>query len=379
MGNNILCQVAERLKAQFLESDTLARLGGDEFALVLEDAEESNSVLMAGQKILERLSEILVVEGHQLYLGASIGISIFPNDGDDIETLIKCAEVAMYRAKDQGRNNYQFYRPEMNVRSKELLFLESAMRQALEEEQFILHYQPQIDIHTGQLVGAEALIRWHHPSLGMVSPGEFIPLAEDNGFIVPLGDWVLRTACQKIREWNNAAARPVRIAVNISARQFREPDFIDKVDQILAETGIDPALLEIEITESVIMEDVEEAIFTLTDLKVRHINLALDDFGTGYSSLNYLQKFPLSHLKIDRSFVNDVCSSEQSAEIASSIIALAQNMKIQVIAEGVETEEQMEFLRGKGCDEAQGFLISRPIPPEQMERTFLGIAETTPA
>jgi diguanylate cyclase (GGDEF)-like protein/PAS domain S-box-containing protein len=378
-GNNILCQVAERLKTQVRESDTLARLGGDEFAMILEDVEESNSVLMEGQKILERLSGILVVEGNQLYLSASIGISLFPNDGDTPETLIKCAEVAMYRAKDQGRNNYQFYRPEMNERSKELLLLAGSLRQALSQKQFSLHYQPQIDIRSGQVVGAEALIRWHHPSLGMVSPGDFIPLAEATGLIVPLGDWVLRTACEKNKAWNDAAKRPIRISVNISALQFREPEFIDKVDQILAETGIDPSLLEMEITESVIMDDVDAAIMTLTDLKVRNINLALDDFGTGYSSLNYLQKFPLTHLKIDRSFVMDVCSSEQSAEIVSSIIALAQNMKIQVIAEGVETEEQMDFLRGKGCDEAQGFLISRPIPPEQMEQIFLGLAATETA
>ncbi len=376
LGDNILFQVAERLKAQATEADTLARLGGDEFAMILEDAQESNNVLLAGQKILERLSEILVIEGHRLYLAASIGISIFPNDGDTPETLIKCAEVAMYRAKDQGRNNYQFYRPEMNERSKELLFLEGALRQALEQKQFTLHYQPQIDIHSGQVIGAEALIRWHHPILGTVPPGDFIPLTEATGLIIPLGEWVLRTACQKIKEWSKVAERPVRISVNISALQFREPDFIDKVDLILAETGIAPELLEMEITESVIMKDVEEAILTLTDLKVRNINIALDDFGTGYSSLSYLQKFPLTHLKIDRSFVRDICTSEQSAEIASSIIALAQNMKILVIAEGVETEEQMDFLRGKGCDEAQGFLISRPIPPEQMEQTFLGIAAT---
>lgn len=374
LGDNILCQVADRLKSLVKESDTLARLGGDEFALILEDAEELGGVMTVGQKILDNLAGNFAVEGHQLFLAASIGISIFPNDGDNHETLMKCAEVAMYRAKEQGRNNFQFYRPEMNLRSKELLLLEGALQQALKQEQFVLHYQPQIDLRSGRLVGAEALIRWHHPSLGMVSPGDFIPLAEDTGLIVPLGDWVLRTACQKIKEWNSAAGSPVRISVNISARQFREADFIDKVDRILAETGIDSTLLEMEITESVIMADVDEAILTLTDLKVRGINLALDDFGTGYSSLNYLQKFPLTHLKIDRSFVRGVCSCDQSAEIAASIIALAQNMRIQVIAEGVETEEQMAFLKGKGCDEAQGFLISRPVPPEELAESFLNTA-----
>lgn len=378
IGDNLLCQVADRLKTQIRESDTLARFGGDEFALILEEVEEPQNVLIMGQKILEHLSEALTFEGHQLYLTASIGISIYPNDGDNLETLMKYAEVAMYRAKELGRNNCQFYRPEMNTRSRELLFLEGALRQALKQEEFVLHYQPQIDLASGRIVGAEALVRWCHPSLGMVPPGDFIPLAEDTGLIVPLGDWVLRTACQQIKQWNSGGGIPVRVAVNISARQFNEPNFIDKVDQLLQDTQIDPKYLEMEITESIIMADVQEAIMTLTDLKMRGINLAIDDFGTGYSSLSYLQKFPISHLKIDRSFVKDVCSNEQSAEIASSIIALAQNMHLQVIAEGVETEEQMAFLCSKGCDEAQGYLFSRPVSPEEMGKSFLGIVSMKP-
>lgn len=369
-GDSILCQVAERLKTQIRESDTLARFGGDEFALILEDIEEPQTVLSLGQKILEHLAETLSFEGHQLYLTASIGISIYPNDGDNLETLIKYAEVAMYRAKELGRNNCQFYRPEMNARSRELLFLEGALRQALKQEEFVLHYQPQVDLTTGQVVGAEALVRWRHPSLGIVPPGDFIPLAEETGLIVPLGDWVLRTACHQIKQWNSEGGIPIRVAVNISARQFNEFNFIDKLDALLQETQIDPRYLEMEITESIIMEDVEESIMTLTDLKVRGINLAIDDFGTGYSSLSYLQKFPISHLKIDRSFIKDVCSNVQSAEIASSIIALAQNMHLQVIAEGVETVEQMEFLQSKGCEKAQGYLFSRPVPPEEMEKSF---------
>jgi EAL domain-containing protein (putative c-di-GMP-specific phosphodiesterase class I) len=327
-----------------------------------------------GQKLLEQLSAAFTFEGHQLYLTASIGISIYPNDGENLETLLKYAEVAMYRAKKQNRNNCQFYRPEMTTRSREILFLEGSLLQALEQEQFILYYQPQVELATGRVVGAEALVRWCHPSFGMVAPDKFIPLAEETGLIVPLGDWILRTACLKIRYWNRSGAMPVRVSVNISARQFNEPDFIDKVDRILQETGIDPKHLEMEITESVIMGNVEEAIMTLIDLKVRGINLAIDDFGTGYSSLSYLQKFPITHLKIDRSFVTDVCSNDQSAEIASSIIALAQNMHLKVIAEGVETKEQMQFFREKGCDEAQGYLFSRPVPPEELEESFLGEA-----
>ncbi|MGE4545937.1 MAG: EAL domain-containing protein [Pedobacter sp.] len=377
IGDHILCQVAARIKSQIRESDTLSRFGGDEFAVILEDVDEPQNALITGQKILEHLSEALTFEGHQLYLTASIGISIYPNDGDNLDTLIKYAEVAMYRAKELGRNNCQFYRPEMNVRSRELLFLEGALRQALTQEEFVLHYQPQVDLATGLVVGAEALVRWCHPSLGLVPPGDFIPLAEETGLIVPLGDWVLRTACHQIKLWNSVGETPMRVSVNISARQFNEPNFIDKVDQLLQDTQINPKYLEMEITESVIMGDVEESIMTLTDLKVRGINLAIDDFGTGYSSLSYLQKFPISHLKIDRSFVRDVCSNEQSAEIASSIIALAQNMHLKVIAEGVETEEQMEFLRSKGCDEVQGYLFSRPVPPEEMEKSFQQILSIT--
>lgn len=370
-GDKILCQVAERLKVQIKESDTLARFGGDEFALILEDVASPKNVLIMGQKIIQNLSSALSFEGYQLYLTASIGISMYPNDGEDLETLLKYAEIAMYRAKEQGRNNCQFYRPEMNIRSKEILFLEGALRQGLEQEQFVLHYQPQIDLASGQVVGAEALVRWCHPTLGMVPPGDFISLAEETGLIVPLGEWILRTACHQIKKWNDGNGTPVRVAVNISARQFQEPDFIDKVDLILLETGIDPTHLEMEITESVIMVSVEDAIMTLTDLKIRGINLAIDDFGTGYSSLSYLQKFPITHLKIDRSFIKNVCSNEQSAEIASSIIALAQNMQLRVIAEGVETVEQMKFLKGKGCNEGQGFLFSRPLPPKEMEESFL--------
>ncbi len=370
LGDNILCQVAERLKTQIRESDTLARFGGDEFALILEDIEEPQNILSMGQKILEQLSETLSFEGHQLYLTASVGISMYPNDGDNLETLIKYAEVAMYRAKELGRNNCQFYRPEMNARSRELLFLEGALRQALTQKEFVLYYQPQVDLVTGQVVGAEALVRWNHPSLGIVPPGDFIPLAEETGLIIPLGDWVLQTACHQIEQWNSEGKTAVRVSVNISARQFNDSTFIDKVDQLLQDTRIDPKYLEMEITESVVMADFEEAIMTLTDLKIRGINLAIDDFGTGYSSLSYLQKFPISRLKIDRSFVRDVCSNEQSAEIASSIIALGQNMHLQVIAEGVETEEQMEFLRSKGCNEAQGFLFSRPVPAEEMKKSF---------
>lgn len=367
LGDHVLYRIAERLKSRIKESDTLAKFGGDEFAIVLEDAKDLKSVLTTGRQILEELSEPLSIEGNEIYVTASIGISIFPNDGDDFESMVKSAEVAMYRAKEDGRNNCQFYRPEMNRRSKELLFLEGAFRQALKQEQFFLYFQPQIDLGSLGMIGAEALVRWQHPTMGMIPPSDFIPLAEETGLIFPLGDWVLREVCKTIKKWTGQESFPAKVSVNISARQFGESNFIHKVDKILQETGINPCLLEMEITESAIIENVDEAIHTLAELKNRGIKLAIDDFGTGYSSLSYLQHFPITHLKIDRSFVKEVCSSEQSAKIASSIIALAQTMHLEVIAEGVETEDQVEFLRSRGCTMAQGFLFSRPVPPEELE------------
>ncbi|PLX84451.1 MAG: hypothetical protein C0618_11490 [Desulfuromonas sp.] len=369
-GDSMLCQVAERLKTTVRSSDTLARLGGDEFGLLLEDEADLENVLLKGQIILEKISEPFDFEGHKIYLTASIGISVCPTDGHDSDVLLKYAEIAMYRAKDQGRNTCQFYHPKMNSRSREILFLEGALRQGLEQDQFVLHYQPQIDLHSNCIVGAEALVRWQHPTMGMVSPADFIPLAEETGLIVPLGSWVMRQACQTAKRWHDEGQTEFRIAVNISARQFNEPGFIDTVDQILQDTGIDPLRLEMEITESVIMDRVDDAIMTLTDLKSRGISLAIDDFGTGYSSLSYLQKFPITHLKIDRAFITDVCTNEQSATLAESVIALAKGMGLQVIAEGVEEQDQREFLLEKDCDEAQGYLFSRPIPERDLEEQF---------
>lgn len=368
VGDHILCLMSTRIKSVVRESDTLARLGGDEFVLVVEEVDDPKNILLLGQNLLEILSEPLLHEGHQLYLTASIGISLFPGDGSEMEPLLTYAEVAMFRAKELGRNNCQFYRPEMNIRNKELLFLQGSLRQALLENQFLLHYQPQVDLETGRIAGVEALVRWHHPGLGVIPPGDFIPLAEETGLILPLDNWVLRNACQSIVNWMRADGIPLRVAVNISARQFNDPGFIDKVDDILRDTGMNPRLLEIEITESVFMDNVDCAISIMTKLKERGINLAVDDFGTGYSSLSYLHKFPITHLKIDRSFVNDACSNPQSAEIVSSIIALAKNMQIRVIAEGVETADQKAFLKKAGCDEGQGFLFGRPQPWESLQQ-----------
>jgi diguanylate cyclase (GGDEF)-like protein/PAS domain S-box-containing protein len=374
IGDKVLMEVAKRLRYWARESDTVARLGGDEFLLILEDIHDVTYVAMFANKILGILAQPVAVENHELYVTGSLGISLFPADGVTGDTLLKAADAAMYKAKGEGKNTYQFYTPDMNARAHELLLLEGDLRKALEFEQLVLHYQPQFELDGGELVGMEALVRWRHPRRGLVSPGDFIPLAEETGLIVPLGEWVLRQACLQNRAWQQQGLPQVRMAVNISARQFRQPDFVDQVDRILSETGLAPDCLELEITESVVMEDFSEAIMTLTDLKVRGIHLSIDDFGTGYSSLSYLKRFPISKLKIDQDFVRDVTVDANDAAIAASVIALAQSMNLEVIAEGVETEAQLDFLLEKGCRQGQGFLLGRPLPAGQAEHFFKGRA-----
>ena len=323
------------------------------------------------------LGSPIFLEGHELALSASIGIGIFPGDAGTATELMKCADTAMFKAKEQGGNTYQFYKPEMNAHSHELFLLESALRKALEGEQLVLKYQPQVNMETGEVFGAEALLRWRHPEKGEIAPADFIPLAEETGLIVPIGAWVLRTACRQNKAWQEAGFPPLRIAVNISGRQFKQPDFIDLVDWTLTETGLDPRWLELEITESVVMGQVETAITTLAELKKRGISLSIDDFGTGYSSLNYLKRFPLSSLKIDRSFIQDVPEDTHDAAITSSIIALARSMGLEVIAEGVETEKQARFLRKRGCLKAQGYLFSPPLAEAEV-KGFFGTCTKSP-
>jgi diguanylate cyclase (GGDEF)-like protein/PAS domain S-box-containing protein len=366
VGDRILLEVAHRLKGFVREVDTLARFGGDKFAIILEEVADLQKVVRVAQKVLSELSRTMTLDEFQLYVTASIGISFFPSDGADLESLLQHAEAAMYRAKETGRNQYQFYRPEMNARTRERLLLENSLRQAVEKQQLILYYQPKIDLASGQMTGVEALLRWRHPDLGMVSPDDFIPLAEETGLIVSIGEWVLRTACGQARTWQKSGLPPLRVAVNISGRQFRQTDFVDMVEGVLTQSGLDPQYLELEITESVAMENVEETIETLTALKERGLCLAIDDFGTGYSSLSYLKRFPITSLKIDRSFINEVGTDPNDAAIASSVIALAQAMSLKVVAEGIETEEQLRFLVARGCTEGQGFLFSRPVPPVEL-------------
>ena len=372
VGDRLLLEVAHRLQGVVREMDTLARFGGDKFAIILEEVADLQKAVRVAQKVLDELSRVMTLDGFQLYVTASIGISLFPNDGTDLESLLQHAEAAMYRAKETGRNNYQFYRPEMNARTRERLLLENSLRQAVEKQQLILYYQPKIDLSSGQMTGVEALLRWPHPDLGMVSPVDFIPLAEETGLIVPIGEWVLRTACDQAKTWQRSGLPPLRVAVNISGRQFRQTDFVDMVEGVLAQAGLDPRGLELEITESVAMENVEETILTLTALKARGVHLAIDDFGTGYSSLSYLKRFPITSLKIDRSFINEVGTDPNDAAIASSVIALAQAMSLEVVAEGIETEEQLRFLVARGCTEGQGYLFSRPVPPVELELFLAG-------
>ncbi len=364
-GDMVLNAIAERLQAAMRETDTVARLGGDEFVLVLPgpgDGDLSNSTM---QRIVEAVARPLTVEGKEFFLTCSMGVALYPNDGTDPEMLVEHADIAMYRAKEIGRNNYQFFTATLNQRLQERLRLESDLRNALERREFLLHYQPQVDLRSGRVTGMEALIRWQHPELGMVPPGSFISLAEDTGLIVPIGAWVIRTACAQNKAWQNAGMDKLRIAVNLSARQFSQHDLVQSIAAVLEETGMPPSLLEIELTESLVMTDVERATEILRDLKAIGVQLSIDDFGTGYSSLSYLKRFPIDVLKIDQSFVRDITVDPDDAAIVMSIISLAHSLRLHVIAEGVETEAQLAYLRRHDCDLMQGHYFSRPVSHEE--------------
>lgn len=368
VGNNMLRLVGERLGSSMRIVDTVGRVGGDEFVLVLEDQEKERLFTSQMQRILNVFSKPFLLGDRELFVTASIGVASYPHDGEKVETLLQNAEIAMYRAKDLGRNGFQFYKTEMNAQVNERLSLESWLRRAVDRKELSLHYQPQLDLRTNRVIGAEALIRWQHPKLGMIPPGKFIPLAEQTGIIVPIGEWVLRTACAQNKAWQDAGLPPITIAVNISARQFREKGLVKTIADILGETRLDPRYLELEVTEGVIMHDAEEVIRILQQLKSMGVKLSIDDFGTGYSSLSYLKRFPVDRLKIDQSFVRDVTSNSDDAAIALAVINLGHSLDLRVIAEGVETEEQLKFLRGHHCDEKQGYLFSKPIPAEDFTK-----------
>lgn len=376
-GDVLLKHVAERLRAAVKPSDMVARFGGDEYVMILSAPGAGATITATVQAILDAVAQPLIIEGHEFFPTCSMGIAACPTDGKDEATLMRHADIAMYRAKELGRNNYQFYSCAMNARTLERLHLEAELRHALERDEFVLHYQPQVDLHSGQIVGMEALIRWNHPELGMVPPDHFIGLAEETGLIIPIGAWVLRTACAQNGRWQRSGFAGLRVAVNLSARQFGAKDLINSIIAVLEETGLAADSLDIELTESALMADVDGAVASMRALKAIGIHLSLDDFGTGYSSLSYLKRFPIDVLKIDQSFVRDIMSDPDDAAIVASIISLAHNLKLRVIAEGVETAAQSAYLRRHGCDDMQGYYFSKPVPAaafEQMLRTGKNLA-----
>jgi diguanylate cyclase (GGDEF)-like protein/PAS domain S-box-containing protein len=369
-GDVLLKVVAERLKAGVRATDTVGRIGGDEFVLVLPQSETRPMTANTIEKIMAQIARPVPIGGKEFFVSCSVGISVFPTDGVSPETLLMHADIAMFRAKEMGRNNYQFFEPGLNTRTQARLRIEGALRNALGRGEFMLYYQPQVDLKTGKIVGAEALIRWQHPEFGMVLPADFIALAEETGLIVSIGAWALRTACAQNKAWQKVGFGKLRIAVNLSAIQFAQPDIVQTVAAALDESGLDPACLEIELTESVVMHDVERTIATLHQLKALGVGLSVDDFGTGYSSLAYLKRFPIDVLKIDQSFVRDIATNPGDATIVDSIIGLAHNLGLHVIAEGVETAEQLAYLRHQECDEIQGYYFSRPMSATAITQTL---------
>ncbi|HMH18442.1 MAG TPA: EAL domain-containing protein [Burkholderiales bacterium] len=368
-GDKLLQKVAERLMETVRDGDTVARLGGDEFILILNDQTGQEVIYRAMQRIITRIAEPIDVDGQELMVTCSAGISLYPQDGPDVDTLLKNADAAMYRAKEKGRNNVQFYTAEMNRQVNERLKIESSLRRALERDELELYYQPRINVRSGALVSCEALLRWRHPEWGLLLPERFIALAEETGIIVPIGDWVLKRACAQARAWQQDARAPIAVSVNLSMRQFRQGALATAVDDALRESQLDPRLLEMELTESLIMHDTEAAIRILLRLREIGVDISVDDFGTGHSSLSYLTKLPISALKIDQSFVHDIKGNGRTDEglVAQTIISLARNLKLKVVGEGVETEAQFEFLKKHDCDEVQGYHFGRPMPAAEFE------------
>ena len=376
VGDHLLQSVAQRLVGCVRHSDTVSRQGGDEFVLLLPYIEHAEDAALSAQKIIAMLAPPHRIDAHDLHISISIGISIYPDDGKDAETLLTSADIAMFHAKESGRNNYKFFEKEMTAQAVERQFIESGLRRALARQEFLLHYQPKINLCSGAIVGVEALIRWQHPERGLLLPAEFVPIAEDCGLILPIGRWVLREACLQARAWQDAGLPPITIAVNTSALEFRARDFLKDMRAILEETRLEPRYLVLELTESVLMRDAESTDAVLHALAYLGVKLAVDDFGTGYSSLSYLSKFPIDTLKIDQSFINRMGSSPNDASIVRAMISLGKNLKQRVLAEGIETQEQNAFLLAQQCDEGQGDYFSHPVVAMEIARLLTnGIPE----
>ncbi|HUV04279.1 MAG TPA: EAL domain-containing protein [Armatimonadota bacterium] len=384
VGDQLLKQVAQRLTASVREADTVARMGGDEFIAIVADISESEDATVVARRVLETLSQPFLLSGQEIFISASIGVSMYPSDGADPETLVKNADAAMYRAKEHGSNRCLFYTEDLGAVASERVKLQSGLRRALERGEFLLHYQPRVDLKTGEMLGAEALLRWQHPELGLLAPAQFIPLAEETGDIVPIGEWVLRTACAQNKAWQEAGFSLVDIAVNVSAVQFQQGDLVAAVKGALDETGLEPCYLSLELTESILMRNPETAATVLRDLKEVGVQISIDDFGTGHSSLSYLKRFPTDAVKIDQTFVKDITSDPDDAAIAGAMVAMAHSLSLKVVAEGVETLGQLAFLRSLNCDEMQGYFISRPVPADEFiealqQERFQGEDKVLPA
>jgi diguanylate cyclase (GGDEF)-like protein len=364
IGDRLLRAIAGRIRKTIDERETLARFKSDDFALLITDIHGSEDVLQVLKELVEPLRAPFVLDAHELYVTASLGLSVYPVDGKTSDELLKHAGVALNRALSLGGNNYQFYRSEMNARALERLKMEGDLRRGIENGELRLHYQPQIDLSTNKILGAEALVRWQHPKLGLIAPAKFIPMAEDTDLIVPLGEWCLREGCRQLRSWQKSGLTKLRVSVNVSPNQFHQKNFVETVGQVLSETEIDPQTLQLEITESSLIQDADNVVTRLRELKEMGLMVAIDDFGVGYSSLGYLKQLPIDMLKIDRSFVSDATSDPDDAALIMAIITLAHNLRLKVMAEGVETDEQLRFLRLLRCDEGQGYLFGKAQPPE---------------
>ena len=364
----LLGQVAGRLRGALRQTDTLARLGADEFAVLVEGVRNDTSLAVAAQRLQEALANPIEVEGSMLYVTASIGISCHPTDGKDVETLLKNAESAMRVAKQGGRYKYIFFSQTFNDKALQYLTTKSALREAIDRQELVLHYQPRVDLVSGRILGVEALLRWFHPKMGSISPASFIPLAEEAGLIDAIGMWVLREGCRQRKAWLDAGMKPFRVAINLSTLQMRHPQLVDNICQVLADTGLPPECIELEVTESVLIENPEAVIEKLQAFRAMGMTIALDDFGTGYSSLSYIKRFPLDYMKIDQSFVRGIPHDANDVAITRTIVALARNLGIKTVVEGIETEQQLAFAKAEGCDEFQGFLFSKAVSAEAFEQ-----------